>query len=385
MNLGIYVHVPYCVRKCNYCDFVSAPLAGREHTVAPYFEELGSQVRRAGQLYGSHFAVDTVFFGGGTPSIVDADHICGLLQTIKESFPAALDPEVTLEVNPGTLTEEKLQAYRRAGFNRLSMGVQSLDDRVLGLMGRIHDSKEALRSFRLARNYFDNINLDLMMGVPGQTLQSWQDTLSRTLDLEPDHLSFYSLQLEEGTPFYKDYRAGRLELPSWEENRAMYHLALEKLAAGGFHHYEVSNAAKPGRECRHNLKYWNMDPYLGFGSAAHSFLGGRRFEDGAFPLLPKEDIPRAADLSKAFQWAPESLSAELKGDLLFTALRLLDGLDLDRYKELFGSAFDDDFGREASLLQDEKLLERKGSFLTFTAAGLDQTNVVLERLLNTEN
>ncbi len=417
-KLGIYVHVPYCVRKCNYCDFVSFPV-GRDGTPAPcafmdmqsYFEKLEQETVLLSKCFmewdkptqSGNWEVDSVFFGGGTPSLADPELICRQMDDINCLFNVLPDAEISLESNPGTLTEEKLQAYRWANFNRISIGVQSLNDNVLKVMGRIHDAAEAEASYRLARRFFDNINVDLMIGVPGQTAEIWLDTLKRVLDWEPEHLSFYSLQLEEGTPFYRDYRAGRLELPSWEENLEMYHRGLELIKAAGYHHYEVSNAAKPGFECRHNLKYWTMEPYLGLGKAAHSFMEGKRFE--AWELL----YPEATDaaLSKALQSSgsvyeafrspseprtalfrsimdkiPAEPQNELKGDFIFTQLRLTRGLDCGLYKKLFGTEFAEEYEKPLAELMADGMLAAKGPYICFTPAGLDQTNPVMEKLLN---
>ncbi|MBR0138849.1 MAG: radical SAM family heme chaperone HemW, partial [Firmicutes bacterium] len=245
MKTGIYVHIPYCVRKCRYCDFASAPIGGREGSVEPYFRKLWEDIERTGRYYGKRLKADTVFFGGGTPSLVDASYICKTLGVIRNSFTVNQDAEISIEANPGTLSEEKLASYRDAGINRLSLGVQSFDDKVLSAMGRIHDSDEALRSYELSGKYFGNINLDLMMGVPAQDLKVWLETLDRAVSLSPEHLSFYSLQLEEGTPFYNDYKNGLLKLPSREEDRLMYHEGLKLMEAAGSIRYEVSNAARP--------------------------------------------------------------------------------------------------------------------------------------------
>ncbi len=381
MDTGIYVHIPYCVRKCRYCDFMSFPLEERRASVGPYIERLKKDIRAAGEHYGDALSVDTVFFGGGTPSLIDEGLLCSALSEIRNSFTVKDDAEISLEANPGTLTEEKLAAYRAAGFSRLSLGAQSLDDRVLSLMGRIHTAAEAVSSFRLAAGYFDDINIDLMLGVPAQDLGIWLDTLKRALDLSPTHLSFYSLQLEEGTPFYEDYRRGRLELPSWEENRIMYHRGLEIIKDAGFEHYEISNAAGPGRKCRHNLKYWRMEPYLGFGSAAHSFIGGRRYEDGAPPFDPAEDPEITAARSVSFRWARGERLRDLKGDFLFTQLRLIEGMDGALYERLFGSSLSGDLGGEVSALIAEGLLKEEEGKIRLTTKGLDLTNPVEERLL----
>ncbi|MBR0130418.1 MAG: radical SAM family heme chaperone HemW [Firmicutes bacterium] len=420
-KLGIYVHIPFCIRKCNYCDFISYPIGNGAAEKLPcgditgYFKTLEQETRALSGIYmnwdksscSGNYEIDSVFFGGGTPSAVDPDLICRQLDWVCCLFNVIPGAEISLEANPGTLSEEKFRAYRLAYFNRISLGVQSLDDKVLKIMGRIHDAKEAERSFRMARKYFDNINIDLMMGVPGQTVGSWLDSLKRVLDWEPEHLSFYSLQLEEGTPFYRDYREGRLELPAWEENREMYHRGLELIKAAGYNHYEVSNAAKPGFECRHNLKYWNMEEYLGLGLAAHSFMDGKRFEAWEFfeeagMKYPPDGSGRlSAACREHFAKLLGNISAEdeneLKGDFIFTQLRLIEGLDIALYRSLFGTEFEDDFAPVLQELLDEGLLEsisskkisavqapgiRTSSRIAFTPEGLDKTNIVMERLLN---
>ena len=250
-GLGIYVHVPYCIRKCRYCDFVSFEKPPEDG----YFDELAEDVKRAGNAlgYGIEYYVDTLFFGGGTPSLANARQLGKVLDALRRSF-RIRDTEKTIEVNPETVTPEKAAELKALGFNRISMGVQSLNDEVLKAMGRVHSAEKARQAYRILRDAgFVNINLDLIFGAPGQDLKTWQETLSEILKMRPEHVSFYSLQLEEGTPLYKDYTAGRVDLPSWEENRGMYHYAADALKAAGYHHYEVSNAALPGFECRHNI------------------------------------------------------------------------------------------------------------------------------------
>ncbi len=388
MKIGIYVHVPYCMRKCRYCDFASAPIKGREGSVGPYFARLWNDIERTGRYYGGRLEADTVFFGGGTPSLVDAEYICKTLDVISKYFTVNQGAEISIEANPGTLSREKLASYSASGINRLSLGIQSFDDGVLSVMGRIHDSMEALKSYELSRRYFDNINLDLMMGVPAQSLKIWLDTLSRAVGLAPEHLSFYSLQLEEGTPFYNDYKNGLLELPSVKEDRLMYHEGLKLMEAAGYRRYEVSNAAKPGFACRHNLKYWTMEPYLGFGSAAHSFIGGRRFEDGALPVLSEdgalseEAFESVVKNSKSFEPADPGRINDLKGDFIFTQLRLADGMDGGLYARLFGRPIEDDFGIPLRKLIKEGFIEEAEGCIRLTASGLDATNPVMEELLS---
>ena len=387
-GLGIYVHVPYCIRKCRYCDFVSFERPPADE----YFDELAEDVKRAGNAlgYGTEYYVDTLFFGGGTPSLANARQLGKDLDALRGSF-RIRDAEMTIEVNPETVTPEKAAELKALGFNRISMGVQSLNDEVLKAMGRVHSAEKARQAYRILRDAgFVNINLDLIFGAPGQDLETWQETLSEVLEMRPEHVSFYSLQLEEGTPLYKDYTAGRVDLPSWEENRGMYHYAADALKAAGYHHYEVSNAALPGFECRHNLKYWNMQPYLGFGVSAHSFVNGCRGEAdysvggcrGTADDLKDAPVSgqHGAEDRRIFGLEPES-EADLKGDFIFTKLRLTDGFALSDYSGMFGSDFRQEFGPELNTLLDEGLLELSGGTLRFTAKGLDNTNPVMERLI----
>ena len=377
-NLGVYVHVPYCLQKCRYCDFVSFEKAPED----AYFEKLCRDIRKAGEIYGERCesgkaVADTVFFGGGTPSLAAADQLGMVLDAIRESFeligagPGTGTPEISIEVNPETVTLEKATELKALGFGRVSMGVQSLDDDVLAAMDRVHSADRAREAFEILRGAgFGNINLDLMFGTPrhmydgtvgAQDLETWHHTLDEIFAMRPEHISFYSLQLEEGTPMYEDYAAGRLEIPSWEENREMYHSAVGQLKEHGYHHYEVSNAALPGFECRHNLKYWNMRPYLGFGTSAHSFADGCRWEYGSDPHRETE--------------------AELKGDFIFTKLRLTDGFDPADYKEMFGSDFTAEFKEALETLASKGYIEFSRDSIRFTEKGLDNTNPVMEELL----
>lgn len=275
-KLGLYVHIPFCIRKCKYCGFVSFDNC-MEADWQAYFCALEKEIELRAAEY-ADYEVDTIFIGGGTPTIVPAEWISGILTKIKNKFNNTVNQEITIESNPGTLTPEKLEIYRKAGINRLSIGVQSLDDTVLSAIGRIHDRQAVLETFREARCAgFDNINLDLMFSLPKQTDEIWEATLNEAVSLRPEHISFYSLQIEEGTEFYDMYKNGTLDIADDETDRARYHTAVRILKDAGYKHYEISNAALPGRESQHNLKYWSLDEYLGLGLAAHSFAGGRRF------------------------------------------------------------------------------------------------------------
>lgn len=386
-SLGLYLHIPFCVRKCNYCDFVSFP-GQTPDVIDAYLDRLCEDIEAAGNRIGKGYHIDTIFIGGGTPSLLSPEQLGRVLKTVNDAvlcgceFAAQCGAglgkcdglEVTLESNPGTFDEEKLRAYIDLGINRLSMGVQSLDDGMLKRLGRIHDSETALKAMRAAKKLRLNYNVDLMLGIPGQTLSVWEDTLKRVLAEEPKHVSFYSLQLEMGTPFYRDFKDGRLELPEWSENRAMYHRALEILKESGYIHYEISNAALPGYECKHNLKYWTMQDYLGLGMAAHSFLNGRR-------CFTTADLQEYLAGPAEPEWE-DTDGNSLKTDFVFTELRLIEGFYKEDYKSMFGSAFEEDFAPAYQKLLEEGLMEERDGRVRLTPAGLDRTNPVMEALLN---
>ena len=431
---GLYVHVPFCIKKCIYCDFNSYAYPEDEKIAVhnEYFDALYKELEMVNGAVNEPF--ETVFIGGGTPSAVNPEYIAGLLKRI----PLAKDTEVTTEANPGTLDAKKLAAYRKAGINRISMGVQSFNDDELRFLGRIHSADEAMEAFRIARAAgFDNVNIDLIFGFPGHTLESWKKTLETAIELGPEHISFYSLQIEEGTPLYEMFRRDEAEQISDELNREMYHTALSMLKDAGYCHYEISNAAKEGRFCRHNLKYWTMAPYAGIGAGAHSFTGGTRafnygdisdyiesvskaYEvwrsglaaaDGVFVLSGVDDRAfnetdsgngfksenlRIDDLNgssverlKHNYWAAyaeevDNLSRDdLISDFIFTGLRLVDGFSLALFKQLFSEDFEDMFKAEVNSLTEEGLLQFSNEHerLGLTDKGLDLSNYVISRFL----
>lgn len=364
-KLGLYIHIPFCIRKCRYCDFVSGPAesSAREE----YLKALVAEIKDAGLLFADKYEVDTVFIGGGTPTTLTGTQLAGVLDEIRNTFDGSYE-EVSCEANPGTIDDKKLKDLKAAGFTRLSIGVQSFDDEVLKQLGRIHSADEAEMSVKSALDAGFDTNLDLMLGVPGQSLTSWEKSLEKAIGLGVYHLSFYSLQLEEGTPLYEDYRYGKLILPTWEENRAMYHTAVDILKSAGYHHYEISNAAKPGHECRHNIKYWTMGEYLGLGKSAYSYIDGKRFE--SYPLR------------KTYESQKEAQSfADAKSDFIFTALRLIDGFENSSYLKLFGVSFFDEYKDIYDKLVTDQMLECDNERIRFTKIGLDHTNEVMAELI----
>ncbi len=290
--LELYIHIPFCVRKCAYCDFLSFPSGEEER--ARYVERLTEEIEEAGAVSGD-YVVTAIFLGGGTPSVLAPEQTKRILQAVKENFYVAEDAEITTEVNPGTADKEKLRAWKQAGINRLSFGLQSAENRELQLLGRIHTMEEFLESYQTAREAgFDNINIDLMSALPGQTVSSWEKTLRTVAALQPEHISAYSLIIEEGTPFYQLFgededkqeeqrrrkELGVPELPDEDAERRMYYDTEQILKEAGYHRYEISNYAKPGYECRHNKGYWTGTEYLGLGLGASSYISIRR-KDGS--------------------------------------------------------------------------------------------------------
>lgn len=379
-ELELYLHIPFCVKKCNYCDFLSAP--AEEETRAAYVDALLEEIR--GFEDPEDYEVVTVFFGGGTPSILPGQEIFRIMEDLREKFSFRKGAEITLEANPGTVDKEKLSCYKKAGINRLSFGLQSADAEELKKLGRIHTWEKFLESFQLAREAgFSNINVDLMSALPGQTKESWEKTLRQVLALQPEHISAYSLIIEEGTPFYQLYEkdverrdAGEEPelLPSEEEERAMYEATGRILKEQGYLHYEISNYAKPGRECRHNLGYWQRRDYLGFGLGASTLLNPVRYKN-------TEDLEAylGGDFSKKefFVLTKDNQIEET----MFLGLRVLEGVSKEKFREQFSCELRVVYRKELEKLEQEGLLEEEGDFVRLTSRGIDLSNPVLAEFL----
>ena len=329
-NMELYIHVPFCVKKCAYCDFLSFP--ADEGTKRRYVEKLMEEMRTMGAVCRDN-TVSTVFVGGGTPSILKGEWMEELFSVLRENFSLEPDAEISMEANPGTVTKEKLFSYRRAGINRLSFGLQSAKERELSALGRIHSFEDFLESFRAARECgFENINVDLMSALPGQTADSWMETLKRTAELSPEHISAYSLIVEEGTPFYEAYgsEAGRKLLPDEETEREMYHRTKAFLRECGYERYEISNYAKPGFACLHNIGYWTGVPYLGLGLGAASYLNGKRFAGHG------DMETYLASAAGTYENEVQLTKKDMEEEFFFLGLRLTKGVSLAEFKERFG-------------------------------------------------
>ena len=373
---GIYVHIPFCQAKCSYCAFVSQ--VGNEKLQREYVAALCREITAAGGDF-SAFSVDSLFFGGGTPTVLPPDALAQILQIIRDNFSLSDDTEISIEANPGTVTAESLAALRRQGFNRLSLGVQSFDDAVLAAVGRLHRADQAKTAFRQARQAgFDNIGLDLIYGLPRQTAASWQSTLEQAVMLKPDHLSAYGLKLEEGTPLAVAVADGSLALPSEEAEETMYDVLNEFLPVAGLARYEIANYARPDRQCRHNLKYWRSLPFRGFGLAAHSFDRAQRFANTA-------DISEYIERSQAglsVETVRESLDeAVVIGEYVFTALRLIEGLRFDEFQQRFGQDFRQLFAEPLGRLNKMGVLEKTDQAVSLTPRGMKFGNQVFAEFL----
>lgn len=368
-DLGIYVHVPFCRRKCVYCDFAS--FAGCEDRADAYFEALGQEIDSRAEALRAR-EVRSVFFGGGTPSLVDAGHIEGVMARLARHARFAPDCEVTIEANPGTVDAQKLDIYRRCGVNRISFGVQSFDAGLLETLGRIHSPDEAREAVRLARAAgFDNISIDLMYALPGQSMAQWQATLAEAVALPVTHISAYSLIVEPGTEMARRVEAGEVVPADDDAVNEQQRMANVLLAQGGFERYEISNYARGGLYSRHNMRYWTGGDYLGLGSAAHSLMEGERFENPA-SLTAYLSGQRGIERTR--------LTAEdMRTEALMLETRTTRGLDLNRWRARFGEDFEATHARKLARLSAYGLIEIEGGFLRLTEPGLElQDSVVLE-------
>ena len=380
-NLELYLHIPFCVRKCNYCDFFSA--SGTEEEQVDYVSAMIQEIQSYQELSGE-YEVQTIFLGGGTPSLLTPEQIERIFDAIYHTFSVNENAEITMEMNPGTVDIEKLRAMKAAGVNRLSIGLQSAQNEELKMLGRIHTYEEFLETWRLTEQAgFKNRNIDLMSALPGQTIESYEDTLSKVLALEPEHISAYSLILEEGTVFYDWYEKGKLDrgawkLPSEEEEYAMGELTIQRLAEAGMHRYEISNYAKPGKECRHNLGYWDRVEYLGIGAGSSSLIKGERFDH----IRDRKAYIEKIRNGESILIDREILSVESQmEEFMYLGLRKIEGVSRTDFQNYFGKNVDDVYGEILDKLEEEQLLEFSGDRIRLTHRGMDVSNCVLAEFL----
>ena len=374
-GMELYLHIPFCVKKCAYCDFLSFP-SGQE-IQRQYAKRLMEDIDCMGKEYGD-IPVDTIFIGGGTPSVPESRLIVDLMEHVNRAFQISDGAEISMEANPGTVTREKLKEYRRAGINRISFGLQSANDRELKLLGRIHTWAEFLESFALARECgFTNLNIDLMSALPGQTCESWKDTLKRVTDLEPEHISAYSLIIEEGTPFGEKYGSeeGRKLLPDEDSEREMYHETKRFLRECRYERYEISNYAKPGRECRHNIGYWTGVPYLGLGLGASSYMNGSRFAVSSDMQQYLEEKPGT------FTDVEKLTKKDMEEEFFYVGLRMTAGVSLSEFERRFGMSAEEVYPGLMETFVEEKAAEFRGDRFVLTDYGLDVSNYIMAQFL----
>ena len=386
-ELELYVHIPFCVRKCAYCDFLSAPADTQERTL--YIDALTEEIRARKNDFNA-YRVSTIFLGGGTPSILEGDDSARIFRALQENFDISDDAEITMEVNPGTVTEEKAASWRKSGVNRLSIGLQSADDRELKMLGRIHTYREFLDTWKIVREAgFENVNVDLISAIPGQNLRSWSETLRKAADLGPEHISAYSLIVEEGTPFYERYGDGSGEdedkgnhlppLPDEDTEREMYKATEKILAEYGYHRYEISNYSKTGYECRHNLGYWERKEYLGLGLGASSLISECRFHNTAdmgkyLRLYENAGTDICEDI--------EHLSVEDQmEEFMFLGLRKTVGISVDDFRKAFGKEIREVYGEQMRKLEEQRLIEYSGNRVRLTERGTDISNYVFSEFM----
>lgn len=362
-SLGIYIHIPFCVRKCRYCDFLSGP--ANEEVKEKYTAALLKEIEQNAEILGNR-RVETIFFGGGTPSVLDGNIIARIMKQLRNFAKISENAEISIEANPGTVTKEKLLQWKEAGINRISFGLQSADNEELKKLGRIHTWEEFVENFHLARGCgFTNMNVDLMSALPGQTIDTWKTTMERVTALNPEHISAYSLIIEEGTPFYEAYADHPELLPSEEEEREMYYETKTFLADKGYERYEISNYAKPGFECRHNLSYWERVDYLGLGLGAASLLGNIR---------KSNQTELSEYLQGNFEGEEEVLDeVSAMEEYFFLGLRKMQGVDWTPYRE--------QYQKTVEKLMAEKLIELNGDYIWLTELGVDVSNYVLSQFL----
>ena len=375
-DLGLYLHIPFCMKKCGYCDFLS--WKGTEEEQEIYVQSL---IREIGSYeeFAKNYKVSTVFVGGGTPSILTGEQMERIFDAISKVFWLEKRPEITLEMNPGTVTVEKLKAYKRAGVNRLSMGLQSVKNENLKMLGRVHTYEEFLHSYELARQEkFDNISIDLISSLPGQTLESWEEELRQAIDLNPEHVSVYQLILEEGTPFYEKYANHPELLPTEEISRDIYLLTGKLLKEAGYEQYEISNYAKPGNESRHNLKYWERKDYLGLGLGAASMVRNIRMSNtrDMKTYLERCEQPRTMREDVEFLEEPRQME-----EFMFLGLRKTRGVSRKEFRRIFGQELDMVYEKALYKCLENGLLKEHKDRIFLSEEGMLLSNLVMSEFL----
>ncbi len=376
---GIYIHIPFCKRRCYYCDFVS--FSGKNELVEKYINALNNEILETAKKLSKDYDITTIYIGGGTPSFINEKYIEKTLNNIFSNWNVCKEAEITLEVNPGTITEEKMKNYKRIGINRISIGLQSTNDKLLEGIGRIHNYNDFLTTYDIARKVkFDNINVDLMLGLPTQKIEDLQDSLDKVINLSPEHISVYSLIVEEGTVLQKMLEEGKIELPQEELERQMYWKVKQMLEQNGYIHYEISNFAKEGYNSRHNSNCWEQKEYVGFGVSAHSYIDNKRFCNTNIIEEYIKNIEEC-DMEKNKIICEVQTKEDKQKEYMLLGLRKIDGVKIEEFKDKF---IDDPlilYHDELLKLVSENLLNVDSNYIKLTSKGLDLANLVWEEFV----
>lgn len=379
-NLGIYIHIPFCKKKCNYCDFIS--YSQNEENQKQYIDSLIKSIESAKQQKSfENYIVNTIYIGGGTPSYIESKQIVKIVEKIKEVFVVSEKAEITIEINPGTITKEKLLNYKSCNINRISIGCQAIQDELLNMLGRIHNYEEFLSSYKLAKDVgFENINVDLMLGLPNQKIKDLEDSVIEILKLNPNHISVYSLIVEEGTVIEQKISSGEFTLPKEKDERAMYKKIKKLLEKNNYKHYEISNFAKDGFESKHNLACWNQEEYIGFGLASHSYFENKRFSN----IENLEEYIKNCE-NKEFEKNiiihENQTEEDKKKEYMLLGLRKIEGVSISMFEQKFRINPLFYFRFEISKLEEEGLLEVDLDNIKLTKKGLDFANLVWEEFV----
>ena len=385
-EIGIYIHIPFCKHKCKYCDFVSFE---NSKFVKEYIDRLLWDIENIEEIliknktgaFPKDMVVDTIYIGGGTPSFIEPKYIAQILDLINKKFKVKENAEITIELNPGTVDKDKLEVYKNSGVNRLSIGCQETHDEILEKIGRIHRFKEFLDTYNLARNLgFKNINVDLMLALPNQTIIDLEESLEKIVNLEPEHISVYSLILEDNTPLKNEVENNILKLPSEDMERKMYYKTKEILEKNGYKHYEISNFAKLKFYSKHNMNCWNQHEYIGFGLASHSYLNKKRFSNCTnLPKYIEKSGEQVYNINVSVNEIQDKFD-EMK-EYIMLGLRKLDGIDKKDFFEKFNEDIDKVFSEEIEKLKSQLLIEDSNEFLKLSPKGLDFANIVFEEFV----
>ena len=377
-KIGIYIHIPFCIRKCSYCDFYS--ITWNNVSEDKFAEAVSNEIKGYKDRVKKDYTIDTIFFGGGTPTIIKPESLGKIIKTLNEIIEIDKNCEITMEANPNTLTEDKLRQYKDMGINRLSIGIQSLNDEILKKIGRVHCSTEALDAIDMAVNAgFENINADIMFNIPGQTIYDIEDTLYKIIHKGVKHISFYSLKLEEGTLMYVMEKLNKITMPDEDYEREMYYAGRNVMEKSNLHQYEISNFSHEGFECRHNLKYWNQEEYIGFGPSAHSFLNNVRYSNSSdLKLYCEENSSMSCQRTIQEKLGRDDLMFEY----IMLRLRLKEGLNIKTFNDKFSADFCKLYSKQINDLLKNCLIETEGDNIRLTLKGMDLSNYVIREFMN---